>query len=61
VPIIELVVNAKSAGKEETLTKKNFVGFIRGLESSQVLLDCDGLIYKLALTNIEKARLNPVF
>jgi len=61
VPIIELVVSAKSAGKEETVTKKNFVGFIRGIENSEVQLDCDGVVYIIALSNIEKARLNPVF
>ena len=61
VPIIEIAVSAKSAGKEEKITKKNFVGFIRGLENAEVQLDCEGVIYKIALSNIEKARLNPVF
>ncbi len=61
VPIIEMAVSAKSAGKEEKITKKNFVGFIRGLENAEVQLDCEGVIYKIALSNIEKARLNPVF
>ncbi len=61
VPIIEMVVSAKSAGKEEKITKKNFVGFIRGLENGELQLDCEGMIYKIALSNIEKARLNPVF
>ena len=61
VPIIEMAVSAKSAGKEEKITKKNFVGFIRCLENAEVQLDCEGVIYKIALSNIEKARLNPVF
>jgi len=61
VPIIEMVASTKAPGKEEKVTKKNFVGFIRGLEDDQLLLDCDGVIYKIALTNIEKSRLNPVF
>lgn len=61
VPIIEMVASAKAHGKEEKVTKKNFVGFIRGLEDGQLLLDCDGVIYKIALTNIEKSRLSPVF
>ena len=61
VPIIELVVSAKTDGKEEKVTKKNFVGFIRGLEQGELLLDCEGVVYKIALTNIDKSRLNPVF
>src|SRR5450830_1482074 len=61
VPIIEIVASAKTPDKEEKITKKNFVGFIRGVEDSQLLLDCDGVIYKIALSNIEKSRLNPVF
>ena len=61
VPIIELVVSAKTDGKEEKVTKKNFVGFIRGLEQGELLLDCEGAVYKIALTNIDKSRLNPVF
>jgi len=61
VPIIEMVASAKAPSKEEKVTKKNFVGMIRGLEDGQLLLDCDGVIYKIVLTNIEKSRLNPVF
>jgi ribosome maturation factor RimP len=61
VPIIEIVASAKTPDKEEKITKKNFVGFIRGVEDSQLLLDCDGVTYKIALSNIEKSRLNPVF
>ena len=61
VPIVELVASAKADGKEKQLTKKNFVGFVRGLEGGELLLECDGLMYKIALTNIDKARLNPVF
>jgi len=26
-----------------------------------VLMDCDGVTYKLAMNNIDKARLSPVF
>jgi ribosome maturation factor RimP len=39
--------------------KKNFVGVLRGLDGGEVLLERDGDVYKLALTNIEKARLAP--
>lgn len=64
VPVIELT-SAKTDGKEsdnqKQLTKKNFVGIIRGLENGQLVLDCEGSIYKFALANIDKARLNPIF
>ena len=41
--------------------RKSFLGFLRGLEDGWVLLECDGVVEKLALNNIDKARLNPVF
>ncbi|MDP1658968.1 MAG: ribosome maturation factor RimP [Methylotenera sp.] len=59
VPVIELVVSAK--GKEEKVTKKNFLGLIRGVEAGELLLECEGVINKIALTNIDKSRLSPVF
>lgn len=59
VPVIELVVSAK--GKEEKVTKKNFLGLIRGMEAGELLLECEGAINKIALTNIDKSRLSPVF
>jgi len=43
------------------VTKKNFLGFIRGLEDGILLLESDGVEYKIALSNIDKSRLNPVF
>ncbi len=61
VPMIELVASAKAAGKEDKVTKKNFLGFLRGLEDGHLLLECEGVTYKIALTNIDKSRLNPVF
>ena len=61
VPIIESVPTAKDDDKGRQVTKKNFVGFVRGLEAGELLLECDGVNYKIALTNIDKARLNPVF
>jgi ribosome maturation factor RimP len=60
VPVIEVSVNAKT-GTEEKVTKKNFLGFIRGLEDGLLLLECDSVVYKIALSNIDKSRLNPVF
>ena len=60
VPVIEMSVNAKT-GAEEKITKKNFLGLIRGLENGLLLLECDGVLNKLALSNIDKSRLSPVF
>jgi len=60
VPLIEKVHNAKT-GVEESVTKKNFLGLLRGVENGHVLLECEGVIQKLALSNIDKARLSPVF
>ncbi len=56
----EVRVNAKD-NKQETLSKKNFLGIIRAVESAELLLECDGVIEKIALSNIEKSRLSPVF
>jgi len=61
VPIIETLVSNKAEAKEEKVTKKNFVGFIRGLQDGILILECESGIYRIALTNIDKSRLNPVF
>lgn len=61
VPVVELVVSGKAGAKEEKVTKKNFLGILRGLEDGLLLLDCEGVIYKIALSNIDKSRLNPIF
>lgn len=42
-------------------TRKNFLGILRGLESDNLLIECEGVIHKLALGNIDKARLAPEF
>ncbi len=39
--------------------KKNFVGVLRGLDGGDVLFERDGVVLKLAFSNIEKARLDP--
>ncbi len=41
--------------------RKNFMGILCGVESDMVLLDLDGKIEKIAISNIEKARLSPQF
>lgn len=44
-----------------SLPRKTFLGFLRGVEEGCVLLEFDGAIYKMELSNIDKARLSPVF
>lgn len=61
VPIIEEVKSTKAGGKDEKVTKKNFLGFLRGLEDGVLLLECDGVTYNIALSNIDKSRLSPAF
>ena len=46
---------------DTTLPRKTFLGFLKGVEAGSVLIDCDGINYELALSNIDKARLSPVF
>lgn len=41
--------------------RKNFVGILRGLKQGELLIECDGVEQKIALTNIDKARLSPKF
>ena len=41
--------------------RKNFVGILHGLEQRELLIECDGIEQKIALTNIDKARLAPEF
>lgn len=41
--------------------RKNFLGILRGLESESLLIECDGVIQKIALSNVDKARLAPEF
>jgi len=41
--------------------QKNFVGILRGLEQDGLLIECEGAVQKIALTNIDKARLHPEF
>jgi ribosome maturation factor RimP len=44
-----------------TGTRKNFLGILRGLEQGELLIECDGEVHKVALSNIDKARLSPEF
>jgi len=46
---------------DTTLPRKSFLGILKGVENGNVLLEFEGVVYKLALSNIDKARLSPVF
>lgn len=42
-------------------TRKNFLGVLQGVEDGHVLIEVDGAVHKLALSNVDKARLSPEF
>ena len=46
---------------DTTLPRKTFLGILKGVDTGNVLMEFDGFTYKLALSNIDKARLSPVF
>jgi ribosome maturation factor RimP len=61
---IKLRVGIKDEGPkatETTLPRKTFLGTLKGVEAGNVLLECDGVLYKMAINNIDKARLSPEF
>ncbi|EUJ09314.1 hypothetical protein Meth11DRAFT_0103 [Methylophilaceae bacterium 11] len=61
---IKLRMGVKDMGPkatDTTLPRKTFLGILRGTEDESVLLEFEGHVYKLALSNIDKARLSPVF
>lgn len=39
--------------------RKNFLGILQGIDQGEVLLEIDGVEHKIALANIDKARLSP--
>lgn len=55
------IKDESASAKETTLPRKTFLGVIKGLEDGQLMLEFDGVMYKIALSNIDKARLSPVF
>jgi ribosome maturation factor RimP len=55
------IKDESAAAKETSLPRKTFLGILKGAEAANILLECDGVTYKLALSNIDKARLSPVF
>lgn len=46
---------------ESALPRKTFLGVLKGVEGANVLMEFEGNMYKLALSNIDKARLCPEF
>jgi len=46
---------------DATLPRKSFLGILKGVEADSVLLECDDVLYKMAFSNIDKARLSPEF
>jgi ribosome maturation factor RimP len=55
------IKDESTAATDTTLPRKTFLGFIRGVEDDALLIEFDGVIYKMLLSNIDKARLSPVF
>jgi ribosome maturation factor RimP len=41
--------------------RKNYLGILRGLEQGELLIEFEGVEQKIALTNVDKARLSPEF
>ena len=41
--------------------RKNFLGILKGVDSGDLLIDVEGVMFKIALSNIDKARLVPEF
>lgn len=61
---LKLRVGIKEQGPKATetsLPRKAFIGILKGVENGEVQLEFEGVIYNMALENIEKARLSPVF
>ena len=46
---------------ENKEVRKNFLGFLQGLQDGVVHIECDGVVERIALSNIDKARLSPIF
>jgi ribosome maturation factor RimP len=61
---IKLRIGIQDLGPKATATtlpRKTFLGVITRAEAGLVYVECDGFEYELALDNIDKARLSPVF
>lgn len=58
---LRMAMELAQSNSAEKVTRKNFLGYLRGLEDGMLLLECEGVVHKIALTSIDKARLNPEF
>ena len=59
VPVSEPVVEEKAVSYTHLDVYKRQV--INGVEDGHVIVEFEGVLYKMALSNIDKARLSPVF
>ena len=46
---------------ESSLPRKTFLGILKSVDNDQLSIECDGFTYVMLLSNIDKARLSPVF
>jgi ribosome maturation factor RimP len=58
---MELPPPASTVTSTEKVIRKNFLGVIRGFSAGVLSLECDGELYDITFSNIDKARLNPEF
>lgn len=42
-------------------SRKNFIGILRGFENAELVVEVDGVLHNIALSNVDKARLSPQF
>jgi ribosome maturation factor RimP len=41
--------------------RKNFIGVVKGVDDGDLVIDVEGVLIKIDLNNIDKARLAPEF
>lgn len=58
---LRVAMELPAANGAEKTVRKNFLGYIRAVEAGAVQLECEGQVYSIVLSNIDKARLNPEF
>jgi ribosome maturation factor RimP len=55
------IKDESGSAQETSLPRKTFLGIIIGVEDGDLILEFEGVNHKMALSNIDKARLSPVF
>jgi ribosome maturation factor RimP len=58
---LRVAMELPQPGGTDKTVRKNFLGVIRGFSSGVLSLECEGQLYEIAFSNIDKARLNPEF